>query len=118
MVETLKGAIDYADKGYPISPILSTLWQNAFNYFKRSMKDEMFNNWAKVFAHEGRAPRVGEIWRSPDHVKTLQEIAETNGESFYRGKIAELIAQASAKDNGFLTADDLASLPDWVERSK
>jgi len=52
----------------------------------------------------------------PDQARTLRKIAETKGEAFYRGEIAQKIA-AFARDHGAaLTLDDLAShRPDWVE---
>jgi gamma-glutamyltranspeptidase/glutathione hydrolase len=52
----------------------------------------------------------------PDHAKTLQEIAETKGESFYRGALAEKIDKASQDGCGFLRKEDLeAHTSEWVE---
>ncbi|RKQ35890.1 gamma-glutamyltransferase family protein [Oceanobacillus halophilus] len=116
LTEVLKPAIIYAREGYPVSPTLGKYWENAYHTYKEELTEDVFNNWFKTFAPSGRAPKVGEIWSSPDHANTLQEIAETNGESFYRGEIAEKISLFSHQTGGYLTAEDLAEFkPDWVD---
>jgi gamma-glutamyltranspeptidase/glutathione hydrolase len=65
---------------------------------------------------DGRAPLAGELFRFPDQAKTLQRIAETLGEAFYRGDLAARIAAASASLGGAMNAQDLAThRADWVE---
>lgn len=114
--ETLKPAIEYAREGYPVSPILGRFWHRAYVSYKEKLTDEEFAHWFETFAPKGRAPKVGEIWSSEDHAKTLEEIAETNAESFYRGRLAEKIANFSKETGGFLSAEDLADYhPEWVE---
>lgn len=114
--EVLKPAIEYASEGYPISPTLGRFWERAFSIYKNKLTEDYFKHWFETFAPKGRAPRVGEIWASPDHAKTLQLIAETNAESFYRGELAEKIAAFSKETGGFLTDEDLANYrPEWVE---
>lgn len=116
LTEVLRPAIEYAENGYPISPTLGKYWNHSFNYFNKNLKDEVFSSWFETFAPKGRAPKTGEIWSSPNHATTLRQIAETNGEVFYNGEIAEKICTFSKKYNGFLTGDDLASYsPDWVQ---
>ena len=41
-----------------------------------------FAAWFETFAPDGRAPKVGEIWKSADHAATLEAIAETDAASF------------------------------------
>lgn len=114
--EVLKPAIEYASEGYPISPTLGRFWERAFSIYKNKLTEDHFRHWFETFAPKGRAPRVGEIWASPDHAKTLQLIAETNAESFYRGELAEKIAAFSKETGGFLKDEDIANYrPEWVE---
>src|SRR6202008_886235 len=48
-----------------------------------------------------------------------EQIAETNGDAFYKGKIAEKIAGFAAANGAAMTVDDLAShTADWVEPLK
>ncbi|MCF6410933.1 gamma-glutamyltransferase family protein [Pseudalkalibacillus salsuginis] len=114
--ELLKPAIEYAEKGYPISPTLGKFWKAAADHFKSVLTDDEFKHWFDTFAPDGKAPEVGDLWRSEGHAQTLRELAETNTESFYRGKIADKIDAFSKKYDGFLRREDLADFkPEWVD---
>ncbi|MGD7053908.1 gamma-glutamyltransferase family protein [Sutcliffiella horikoshii] len=117
--EVLQPAIDYAEKGYPISPTLGKYWKGAYNAYKKLCTTEEFTHWFETFAPDGRAPEIGEIWSSKGHADTLRQIGETNGEAFYRGELAHKIADFSKQHNGFLTYEDLAAYqPEWVQPIK
>jgi len=115
--EVLAPAIQYAEEGFPLSPVLAKYWQKGFDkYSKAKEKQPELSEWFEVFAPEGRAPKLGEIWKSPRHADTLREIADTKAESFYRGELAQKISAASEAADGFLTGDDLAAYqPEWVD---
>lgn len=113
LTELLRPAITYAAEGYPLSPVLAEGWQAAYNVYSAQAGE--FAEWFRVFAPQGRAPVCGEIWRSPDHARTLELIAETEGDAFYRGEIAERIHRFAQQTGGFLEYEDLASFePEWV----
>ncbi|GIM45128.1 gamma-glutamyltransferase [Collibacillus ludicampi] len=115
LTEVLAPAITYAESGFPITPILGVNWKRSFDHYKQILKSEVFQGWFQTFAPEGRAPEIGGIWRSSDHAKTLQAIAETKAESFYRGEIAEKIDRFFRKHGGYLRKEDLeAYRPEWV----
>lgn len=119
LTEVLKPAITYAEEGFPISPTLSKFWKKAYNKFNDCLTDSVFTNWFDTFAPKGRAPEIGEIWSSLDHAKTLQSIAETGAESFYRGALADKMVNFSNETGGYLSADDLAEYkPEWVDPIK
>jgi gamma-glutamyltranspeptidase/glutathione hydrolase len=64
----------------------------------------------------GRAPLPGEKFSFPAQAKTLARIAETKGEAFYKGDLAEKIVAWSKQHGGAMTMDDLATHTlDWVE---
>jgi gamma-glutamyltranspeptidase / glutathione hydrolase len=115
--ETLfTAAIEYAEHGYPIPPISLRVWRRALQQIHASLIGDEFAGLPAVFAPEGRAPHVGEVWRSLEMARTLRLIAETKADAFYRGEIAERIVDFAARTGGFLTADDLARhTSDWVE---
>ncbi|MGG3006214.1 gamma-glutamyltransferase family protein [Geobacillus stearothermophilus] len=116
LAETLAPAIAYAENGYPVSPVLGKYWANAYRVYKEALNGPEFASWFATFAPGGRAPKIGEVWASPDHAATLRSIAETEAESFYRGELAEKIAAFSKQYGGFLAADDLAEYePEWIE---
>ncbi len=108
-------AIRYASEGYPVSPITAQAWQRAADIFLPLTATE-YKPFKQVFFPNHRAPQVGEIWGSKFHAATLKEIAVTGGESFYRGKLADKIANYAADTGGLITAQDLANhRADWVE---
>lgn len=114
--QVLQPAINYAEYGYPVSPVVSLNWQNYFNLYQKELKGKVFEEWFRVFAPQGRAPLAGEVWRSPEMARTLALIAETNAESFYRGELAEKICSWSKANDGYLNRDDLENFqPEWVD---
>jgi gamma-glutamyltranspeptidase/glutathione hydrolase len=116
LAEVLEPAAKYAEEGFPVSPTVAQQWQNAYAKYRDVLQGEQFEGWFRTFAPSGRAPAPGELWRSPDHAATLRLIGRTEGESFYRGELAEKIEAFMARHGGFLTADDLAAYrPQWVE---
>ena len=114
--ECLAPAVYYAREGYPVSPTVAYNWSRAFENFSEVGLGAEFKEWFRVFAPGGRAPKVGEMWASPDHAASLEEIGGTDAESFYRGRLAEDIAAASSQHGGYLNLSDLANfVPQWVE---
>ena len=67
---------EYRQRGYPVSPTLGRYWQ-AVRELPRKLTGRRVPPWFDTFAPEGRAPAIGDIWRSPDHARTLRQIAET-----------------------------------------
>ena len=110
---TLQGAVALAREGFPVSPSVAYGWQQAVKVFRAQLTAEHFKPWFDTFAPE-RAPIAGEVWRSAAHADTLQSIADTDAESFYRGPLAERIAVCVQAAGGYLTTQDLASFQvDW-----
>lgn len=102
-------AIDYARHGFAVSPTIATLWELG------GQKLGGQPGFAECFLPGGRAPRAGEVFRSEAHARTLEEIAATLGESFYRGALAQKIAAHSRACGGVMTEEDLAAhQADWV----
>lgn len=114
--EVLKPAIEYAENGYPVSPVTGRHWKIAYNRHTDKLKGEQYKHWFDTFAPKGRAPESGEIWNSPDHAETLRSIAETEAKSFYSGELAEKIDRFSKENGGCLSREDLEGFkPRWVE---
>ncbi|MBS3816106.1 MAG: gamma-glutamyltransferase [Candidatus Thermoplasmatota archaeon] len=114
--DVIEPAADYAENGYPISPILGKYWQAAYRGYKENLEEEKFQNWFNTFAPKGRAPDIGEIWRSKDHADTLRKIGKSRAESFYRGELAEKIVEFSKETGGFFDKEDLSDFtPEWVD---
>lgn len=123
LLDCLTPAIEYAEQGYPLSPTLAKNWAKAFDKFstlqKESEWDEAFTEWLKLFAPSGEAPKLGQIWSSTDHAKTLRAIGETDAKAFYEGELARKIVECSEAAGGYLNYDDLLDHQvEWVEPVK
>ena len=102
-------AIHYANKGYQVGPKTGFFWKLA----EQTYKD--YPAFGETFLPHGKAPAIGSVMRLPDHGRTLQKIAESRGESFYRGALAEAMVADSTAKGGVLTLEDLGNHQcDWV----
>ncbi|MEE2907309.1 MAG: gamma-glutamyltransferase, partial [Planctomycetota bacterium] len=99
--ELFEAGIEYAQSGFPVSPQAASGWARAAERY------QAFPEWQRVFAPGGQTPGVGDIFRNPDQAVTLQQIAESNGDAFYHGEIAQQIAAVSERDGGLLRFEDL-----------
>ncbi|HEX9821549.1 MAG TPA: gamma-glutamyltransferase [Methylomirabilota bacterium] len=104
----LEPAIHYAGGGFPITSILS----QAIAEFAPGNPDP---EWRRVFLPGGRPPAPGEMFVQPDLARTLRDLAAEGPDLFYRGRVAQTIAERMASD-GFLTLEDLgAHAGEWGE---
>ena len=112
----MEPAIEYAEFGYPVSPVLGKHWKTGVETYQTALDQELFDEWCRVFAPQGTAPAIGEIWRSPDHAHTLRRIAETKAADFYQGDLADKIDTFFQEQGGYLRKKDLEAFrPEWVE---
>ena len=117
--ELFEPAIQYAERGFPVSATLGALFEYEFAKFNRMEKGPEFEPLYTTFAPGGRYPATGDYVTYPHHGETLRSIAESNAESFYRGGLAQKIDAFIRTHGGYLTADDLAAYkPEWVEPIK
>ncbi|HKI58398.1 MAG TPA: gamma-glutamyltransferase family protein [Trueperaceae bacterium] len=109
-LETLvEPAVRYAEEGYRVGPMTSRGWARAADTLAEQP------GFAQAFLPAGRAPQAGERFRFPDAAATLRRIAETEGEAFYRGDLAERMAAFARETGGLLTEADLADHePMWT----
>lgn len=108
--ELFEPAINYARNGYAVSPITANRWFDAEEKFRG------FKEFGDTFFMNGRAPRAGEKIVLPHHGNTLELIANTRGDAFYRGELAESIVHHAEHAGGAITLEDLsAHRSEWVE---
>ena len=102
-------AISYARDGFLVSPVIAAGWA-------RSAKTlGAFDGFAAGFLPGGRAPHAGERFRFEDQATSLEAIADTSGDAFYRGALARAMAADARRLGGLLTEEDLARHhADWV----
>jgi gamma-glutamyltranspeptidase/glutathione hydrolase len=115
MKELLQPAIGYAESGFPVSPVIAHLWNEAASLFLAPYRPE-FEGWRHSFAPEGRAPRAGERFFGAGHAWTLGTLAQRGIQDFYKGQVAERIVAYAEASGGDLTAEDLAAhRSEWVD---
>ncbi|MGL4611646.1 MAG: gamma-glutamyltransferase family protein [Trueperaceae bacterium] len=102
-------AIHYARDGFLVSPITAASWQQQAKRF------QTFPEFYKGFMPNGRAPLAGELFRYEEQGRTLEQIASSNGEAFYRGALADAMVADAKRHNALLDEEDLAThQADWV----
>lgn len=103
-------AICYAREGFAVTPVVARQWDFSI---ERCGEQPGF---AKSFLPNQRAPFAGEQWCFPGQAETLEAIAQTKGESFYRGELMQSMLAYSQETGGFFTAEDfLQHQANWVE---
>jgi gamma-glutamyltranspeptidase/glutathione hydrolase len=109
--EMLQPAIACASEGFAVSEIIAWQWDLICQFGLLQHPDAV-----ATFTTDGRAPRLGEIFRMPGLARSMQTIAAGGADVFYRGEIAAKIAAFSAANDGVLAAADLdAHRSSWVE---
>lgn len=103
-------AITYARKGFQVGPKSGFFWQHAVKRYRD------YPAFLETFAMNGKAPKIGQRMCLTDHATSLEAIAATNGESFYRGDLAHAIAADAEKHGAAMTLDDLNNhQADWID---
>lgn len=101
--ELLGPSIEYAEKGAPVPEVIAGYWRAA----EAKLADHPES--ARVYLIDGkRAPREGEVFKNPALAETYREIAKNGRDAFYKGKIADRLADFSKRNGGLMTKDDLA----------
>ena len=102
--ETLfEPAIQYANEGFAVSPLISKLWKIG----AQELKNEI--GFAENFMRNNDTPKAGEIFINPNLGKSLTLIAETKCKAFYEGELAEAIEHCAMQNNAALKVSDLKS---------
>jgi gamma-glutamyltranspeptidase/glutathione hydrolase len=103
-------AISYGRKGFLVSPTVAAQWAAQVPLFRSQP------GFAETFMPGGRTPKPGQLVTFADHAATLEKIAATNGEAFYRGELAAQLEAHAAAHGGAMRASDLAAhRADWVD---
>ena len=108
--ELFAPAVEYANNGFIVSPITAARWLDV----EQTYLD--FPEFGRTFLPGGKAPRAGQLFRCQDQARSLTAIAESQGESFYRGDLAKRMVDCAATSGGALTLEDLENHEaEWVE---
>lgn len=107
--DLLQPAIELAERGYGVGVVTADKWERQVPGLQAEP------GFAQTFMPRGRAPLPGERFVFAEAAQTLRLIAQTRGEAFYRGEVAEKLVAHAAAHGGAMTLADLAGWqPDWV----
>jgi gamma-glutamyltranspeptidase/glutathione hydrolase len=108
--DLLEPAIEIAERGYLLPLVVQQKWRDATPLLKD------LPGFAQSFLPWGRAPEIGELFQFKAAARGLRAIAESKGQAFYGGEIAQAIEKFSAANGGSITARDFAGFkPEWVK---
>ncbi|CAM2009984.1 gamma-glutamyltransferase family protein [Acanthopleuribacter pedis] len=102
LARLIEPAIQLAESGYEI---------DAFGALVLKVLRPIYEDTPEIRAlvqKGGASVQVGDPIRLPHLAASLREIGETEGESFYRGRLAAAIAADQHQHGGLITAEDLA----------
>lgn len=97
----LAPAIRYAEEGVPVAPRTARDWARAADTLKGRARETLLL--------QGRAPKVGEIFRAPGQAEVLHRIATEGRAGFYEGEVAEDMVASLRALGGTHTPEDFAA---------
>ncbi len=104
-------AIAQAREGFVVRPHVQFWWDSGSSYGRADVTDRLgFSATGRdaYFRADGSTKRVGDRVNNPDLATTLERIARHGPDIFYKGEIAERIAEDFAAHGGLLTYEDMA----------
>lgn len=109
MDEILQPAIDYAEKGFPVTELISY-------YLKLSTTRFIdYPNFKETYTIKGQAIEKGQVFKNPFLAATYRKLAQGGRDAFYKGDIAKIISNFIQAQGGFLSEQDFAKhQSEWV----
>jgi gamma-glutamyltranspeptidase/glutathione hydrolase len=114
--EVLEPAVQYAEKGFPVSERIAHDWQlpNALPLEKCCTEQDPES--VKTWYVNGQPPQAGQIFKNADLARTFRLLESKGADGFYKGEIAAAIVAKSWALGGTMTLKDLANYQGkWVE---
>ena len=100
---SLAPAIRAAREGFPVYARLEK------GYASRRAVMERYAGTRAVYLADGDPPKVGEMLKQPDLARTLERLAKSGVDGFYRGDVAEKLLASVRAEGGHWTAAELAA---------
>ncbi|MCF2595919.1 gamma-glutamyltransferase family protein [Pseudoflavonifractor phocaeensis] len=119
LTELFAPAASYAREGCPVPVNVEPQWVEDAKRIAAAMERDPAPHacWWKSFMKEDGSPyRAGDLFRWEEYADTLEELAATGCESYYRGTLMEKIVAFSRETGGYFSEDDFRNYrPEWVE---
>jgi len=104
LAQLAEPAVKFAEEGFPVSKTL------AAKLIQHADRLRQFSETERIFFNQGVPLKEGEVLVQKDLAKTLLLLGEKKSEIFYRGEVADAVAQAvqsSPVNSAVLTKSDL-----------
>ena len=112
MEDILSPAINYAENGFPLTELIGYYFNLSVNRFKNMG----YPNIEDTYISNGKVPNEGEIFKNRYLAETYRRIAKGGRDAFYKGEMANTIADFIQSQGGFLSEEDLANhKSEWVD---
>ncbi len=111
LADLVAPAIELAETGFPVTPIIARQWQGQLSKLREDPGA------AATYLIDGeRAPEAGEWFQNPDFARSLRMIAAEGPAAMYGGALGNRVAEGLAELGGYLTPQDMAAMEvRWVE---
>lgn len=107
--QVLQPAIEYAERGFPVTDVIGADWQTGLNFKNNA-------DFAATYLPGGKPPAVGEIFVNKQLAATYRKIAADGPDAFYRGEIAQKIVKFAQSQGGLHTIEDFAKqTSNWID---
>jgi gamma-glutamyltranspeptidase/glutathione hydrolase len=107
--QVLQPAIEYAERGFPVTDVISAEWQAGVQHQGNA-------DFAATFLPNGKPPAPGEIFINKNLAATLKKIAAGGRDIFYKGEVAEKIVKFAQSQGGLHTTRDFANhTSQWID---
>lgn len=101
----LAPAIEYAEKGFPVTPAVVQSMTTG-----EMAKARRYPYGRDLFSKpDGSALAGGDLWVQKDLAETLKAMAAKGPDTFYKGEVGKKITSHLQENGGLISADDLAS---------
>ncbi len=111
LADILERAIDLAENGFPVSPIIAGQWAGQLQKLEADPGAA-----ATYLIDGGRAPRAGEWFTNPDLASSLRLIASEGRSAMYGGSLGRRVVDGLAELGGYLTLEDMEGMEvRWVD---
>lgn len=107
--QVLQPAIEYAERGFPVTDVIAADWDNAIQHKANA-------DFAATFLPNGKPLSPGEIFTNKNLANTLKLVAAKGRDVFYTGEIAQKILKFAQSQGGLHTAEDFAAhTSNWLD---
>jgi len=117
--ELFAPAIAYAREGYPVPVNVAKQWESDSRRIAGAMAKDPAPHaywWKSFMKQDGTPYRAGDLFRWEAYAATMEELAATDCESYYRGALMEKIVAFSQETGGYFCEADFQNYhPEWVE---